>query len=74
MKLVSNWRAVLRHAWTVRIGIGIAVLNGAYVTVAIITDGLPVAPLWLALLNGGLAAAVPLARLIPQATISGGDQ
>lgn len=73
MKLVSNWRAVLRHAWTVRIAILIALLNGVYVTVAIITESLPVAPLWLALLNGVLAAAVPIARLIPQRPISGGD-
>ena len=71
MRLIDNWAAVLKHAWTVRIALFIALLNGVYVTVAIITDGLPVAPLWLAFVNGILATAVPLARLIPQEPISG---
>jgi len=72
--LVTNWRVVLRHAWTVRIAIGIALLNGAYVTIAILTDRMPMPPIWLAFVNGILATAVPLARLIPQKKISGEDQ
>jgi len=71
MKLVSNWRAVLRYAWTVRVGIILAVVNAVYVTVAIITASLPVPPIWLAVLNGGLALAIPLLRLIPQPSIAG---
>lgn len=71
MRLVDNWRAVLKHAWTVRIAIFAALLNGAYATVVVITQSLPVAPLWLALVNGALATALPLVRLIPQKKISG---
>ncbi|TGP22284.1 MULTISPECIES: hypothetical protein [unclassified Mesorhizobium] len=71
MRLVDNWRAVLKHAWTVRIAIFAALLNGIAVTVAIITGAMPFPPIWLAIVNGVLTAAVPIVRLIPQKPISG---
>ena len=57
MRLVANWRAVLCYAWTVRLALLAAVLNGLAITLSIITGSLPVAPLWLAVLNGVLAIA-----------------
>lgn len=66
MRLVSNWRRVLRRAWTVRLTLLCAVLNGVAVTVAIITGALPLPPVWLAILNGLLAASIPIVRLIDQ--------
>lgn len=71
MRLVDNWRAVLKHAWSVRLAIFIALLNGAAVVVALWTGTLPVPPLWLIAVNGMLATAVPLLRLIPQPKVSG---
>lgn len=67
MKLVSNWRAVLRNAWSVRLALLAAFLNGLSVTVYFATDALPVTPLWLAAVNGVLTFAVPLVRILDQA-------
>ena len=67
MKLVSNWRAVLRYAWSVRLALLAALLNGLSVTVYMVTDALPVTPFWLAALNGVLTFAVPLVRIVDQA-------
>lgn len=79
MKLVNNWRAVLRHAWSVRLALLAAFLNGLSVTVYIVTGSLPAPPLWLAVLNGALTFAVPLVRIVDQANpklkdISDADQ
>jgi hypothetical protein len=67
MRLVTNWRAVLRHAWTVRLALLAAFLNGVEVTLAIVTGAMPVPPLWLAVLNGAIAVAAPVVRIIDQA-------
>ncbi|MGO4560959.1 DUF7940 domain-containing protein [Rhizobiales bacterium 3FA27D7] len=72
-RLVTNWRAVLRYAWTVRLALLAAILNGAAVTVSIITGSLPVAPMWLAALNGVLAVAVPVVRIIDQSNLKDDD-
>ena len=69
MRLVSNWRTVLRYAWTVRLAILAALLNGIAVTLSIVTGAMPVPPLWLALLNGVLAIAAPVVRIIDQANL-----
>jgi hypothetical protein len=69
MRLVANWQAVLRYAWTVRLALLAAVLNGLAITLSIITGSLPVAPLWLAVLNGALAVAAPVVRIIDQANL-----
>lgn len=66
MRLIEDWWTVLKHAWTVRIAIFGAFLNGIAVTVAIITGAMPFPPIWLAIVNGVLATAVPIVRLIPQ--------
>jgi hypothetical protein len=67
MRFVTNWRAVLRHAWSVRLALLAALLNAAAVTLAIVTGALPMPPLWLALLNGVVAFAAPVVRIIDQA-------
>ncbi|HEV2502318.1 MAG TPA: hypothetical protein VGV39_04550 [Mesorhizobium sp.] len=69
MRLVTNWRAVLRYAWTVRLALLAAILNGLAITVSIITGALPVPPLWLAALNGLLAVALSVVRIIEQANL-----
>ncbi|WP_192246028.1 DUF7940 domain-containing protein [Mesorhizobium silamurunense] len=68
-RLIDDWWAVLKHAWTVRLAIFIALINGFAAVVYFITASLPVPPIWLILLNGALTTAVPLLRLIPQKKI-----
>ena len=68
-RLVTNWRAVLRYAWTVRIALLAAILNGLAITVSIITGAMLVPPLWLASLNGLLAVALSIVRIIEQAKL-----
>ena len=43
MRLIANWRAVLRYVWTVRLALHAAVLNGIAIALSIITGSLPVA-------------------------------
>lgn len=75
MRLVTNWRAVLRYAWTVRIALLAAILNGLAVTVSIITGALLMPPLWLAVLNGLLAVALSVVRIVEQARLKdAGDE
>ncbi|AZO29441.1 hypothetical protein [Mesorhizobium sp. M1B.F.Ca.ET.045.04.1.1] len=66
MRLIDDWWAVLKHAWTIRLAILIALLNGVSAVVYFITASLPVPPIWLIILNGALTTAIPLLRLIPQ--------
>lgn len=75
MRLVTNWRAVLRYAWTVRLALLAAILNGLAITVSIVTGALLVPPLWLAALNGALAVALSVVRIIEQAKLKdAGDE
>lgn len=69
MRLISNWKAILRHAWSVRLALLAALLNGAAVTVFVVTGAMPAPPLWLALVNGLLAFAVPVVRILDQANL-----
>lgn len=68
-RLVTNWRAVLRYAWTVRLALLAALLNGVVVTVSIITGALAVPPVWLAALNGLLTVALAIVRIIDQSNL-----
>jgi len=45
MRLIEDWWAVLKHAWSVRIAIFGALLNGIAVTIAIITGAMPFPPI-----------------------------
>ncbi|WP_291664510.1 hypothetical protein [Bosea sp. (in: a-proteobacteria)] len=48
MSLVSNWRRVLRHAWSIRFIIGAGVLAGAEAALPLVQEVLPVPRGWLA--------------------------
>jgi hypothetical protein len=71
MKTVHNWKEILFHAWSMRIVYLMALINGAFCTVSVITGAMPTPPIWLALLNGVLSAGTVLVRLIPQEKVSG---
>lgn len=71
MKLVADWRRVLRHAWSVRLMILAAVLSGAEIALPLLAGVLPVPPLTFAALSGLATAAALVARLVAQKSVSG---
>ncbi|CAI2936170.1 DUF7940 domain-containing protein [Aminobacter niigataensis] len=74
MKLVANWRAVLRHAWTVRLLVLACLLTATEVALPLLDGLLPVPPGVFALLSGLTSAGALAARFIAQQKISGDDQ
>lgn len=64
MKIIDNARKVLRHAWSVRLGILAAVLSGAEVIVPLFSDAMPRA--LFALLSFFTVMAAVFARFIAQ--------
>ena len=70
MRLVLNWRAVLRHAWSVRLNLLLALASAADSAIGYAVDGRVSASL--------IVAAVSLAasglRLIKQDDVSGDQQ
>lgn len=69
MKMVDNARAVLKHAWTVRVAILGAICNFLSVYLSVATAIKP--SLWLAALAGICCAAVPFLRVVKQKKVSG---
>lgn len=72
--LIQNWRAALKHAWSMYAAYLGVIVNGVYITVAIITSALPAPPLWLAVFNGALFIVAGIFRLLPQIKVSGDKQ
>ena len=66
MKLLSNWRAVIRHAWCLRLIVLCFVLNAMEVSVPLLHGLLPVPQGAFALLAGLSSAGAFLARLLVQ--------
>lgn len=73
MKLVANWRRVLRHAWSIRLNLLASALGAAEVGVSIFVDDPPIARGSFALLAMGVSAAAGVARIVAQAPLSGDD-
>ena len=72
IRLVANWRAVLRHAWSLRLMALAAVLSGIEVALPLLDGVLPIPPLWFAGAEGLITMAAMAARFVAQAPISGG--
>lgn len=64
--LVSNWRAVLKHAWSIRLMILAALLSGAEVGLPLIDGTFDIQPGVFATLSAVTTAAAFVARLIAQ--------
>ncbi len=73
MKLVSNWRAVLKHAWSVRLLLLAGVLSGLEVALPLLDGILPVPPTTFAVLSGLCVCMAFVARLVAQESVSGGN-
>jgi hypothetical protein len=71
MKLASNWRAVLRHAWSLRLALLSAVLGAAEVAVQVFMDDPPVERGVFAAVAAFVSLAAAVARVVAQQPISG---
>ena len=67
MKLVQNWRQLLRRAWSVRLMLLAGLLSGAEVALPFFAHQLP-AGLFAALSAGTVGAAL-VARLVAQSSL-----
>lgn len=71
MNLTSNWRAVLRHAWSIRLILIAGLLTGLEALLPFL-GWVPHGPL--AILSFLVIAGAFVARLTAQATVSGGAE
>jgi hypothetical protein len=74
MNLVPNARAVLRHAWSIRLILLAALLSGIEVALAIAGPFIPVRPGVFAAVSMLVTMAAFVARFVAQATVSGGEK
>lgn len=74
MKLVSNWRAVLRHAWSVRLNIIAAVLSGLEIAIMLMDGYLPIPQGLFASLAFVTSVAANISRFVAQRTIPPKDE
>lgn len=74
LRLGSDWRKVLRHAWSVRfIGLA-AVLMGIEVALPLIQPYVSISPYWIAAAAGLAACAGFVARFIAQKEFDAAEQ
>lgn len=64
MKLVQDWRQVLRRAWSVRFSLLATALTGAAAALPVFMDRVP--PTWFLLLCTFIPLAAAVARLVDQ--------
>jgi hypothetical protein len=70
MRLVTNWRAVLQRAWSVRLILLAGLLSGIEVALPLVGDVLPIRPGVFAGLTLFTTAAAFVARLTAQKGVS----
>jgi hypothetical protein len=73
MKLVTNWRAVLRHAWSVRLLLLAAVLSGLEAALPLLAPYLPIPDRLFAVLTGLTVGAALFVRFLAQKGVSHAD-
>lgn len=66
MRLIPNWRKVLRYAWSVRLNLLAALLGGVEMAVQLAGPALPIPPLMLGALSFVVTVAAAIARFIAQ--------
>lgn len=69
--LVSNWKRVLKHAWSIRLIIVAGVLSGAEIALPLLDGLLPVPKGVFAGLSFAATAGAFVARLVAQESVSG---
>lgn len=72
MRLLGNWKQVIRHAWSVRLIAFAAILSGAEVFLSIVSPGwLGLPPGTFAILSGAVSMLAFAARIIAQENVDG---
>ncbi len=74
MRLVDDWRAVLRRAWSIRLALLAALLSGLEVLLPILDGAIAIPHGVFAALAGLTSAAAFYARLVAQKGLSDADQ
>lgn len=69
--LVSNWKRVLKHAWSIRLILLAGLLSGAEIALPLLQAVLPVPAGVFAGLSFAATAGAFVARLVAQETVSG---
>ncbi len=72
MRLIHNWKAVLRYAWSIRFLVLAAVLSGVEVALPLVVGMFPIPAGIFATLSFVTVAAAFIARIIVQKEISDG--
>lgn len=70
MTLVADWRAVLRHAWSIRFILLAALFSGLEVAVPLLQGLLPISPGLFAVLCFACVVGAFIARLVAQKQLS----
>lgn len=71
MRLVPNWRRVLKSAWSIRLVIIAGALSGAEIALPLIQDLLPIPRGLFAGLSFAATAGAFVARFVAQQSVSG---
>lgn len=74
MKLIPNAGVVLRHAWSIKLILGAALLSGVEVALSIAGPSLPIRPGVLAGISMLVTIGAFIARFVAQSTVSGDKQ
>ncbi|MER9768855.1 hypothetical protein NKJ09_22645 [Mesorhizobium sp. M0189] len=77
MRVIDNWRRVLRHAWSVHLNVAAVfflIVTGLDTAWPFLNGYLPISNAWFGVLGGLLSAGALLARFIPQDKVSGEKQ
>ena len=73
LTLIPNWRATLKHAWSIRLDALLIVLGAAEFGVDALSGNPPIDPMRFVLLGMAIKTTSAFARLIQQRTVSGDD-
>lgn len=71
MTLTHNWRAVLRHAWSLRLALIAAALGAAEFVVQVFMDDPPIPRGTFAAIGAAVSFSAAIARVVAQVPISG---
>ena len=70
MKIVRNWREVLRHAWSLRLIAVAGILSGLELVLPYLGVTLSINPFYLTLATFLVTMAAVIARLVAQKTVT----
>ena len=73
MRLVHDWKRVLKHAWSIRLMVLMALLSGLEVALPYL-EMLPIPPGVFPIVGLVVSIALPIVRLVAQKPLQGEDE